>query len=309
MDYPEVDKALRELLGPKLEAFNGAFLHVGHVDIRSSTEQARATKRSIADGILDAIEGPWARKCCSCELEYAIQAPVNAGDNGAAWFKISVERPTDDVRKIMDPQAWSCCDPENFDSSYLTNPTSCSKSGAHPACTASNPTVGGSLPTHGTAWGCRVLYENFHMTFVTGTPSSDLRNRNLLQFQASTPDASSYLLDYGLCQSIDSTVDGNPCTKGGIDMDCGFSVTSDTGGPGTSTTVSGTKYLHFLDPGLDAWLDPGFRQMIDQTAYEYVCCGSTSMPDTCPKCLDTVVAPKVPDAPFCTQQTQQQSCP
>jgi hypothetical protein len=297
----EIDTALRTINAP-MAALAEAFLAAGHLDIAGNSEQARANKRWLALRVLDSDigGGPWRGKCCSCLEEY----DVDEGPTGMAWFRIKVERPLADIRKVIDPQTWDCCLPERFEDAYLLEDDQCTDVAPQPACPTapSKPDEDTSPPAVGTAWGCRVLYEHFQTTVnVLGIPRTTY-SRNQLQLEAWETDVA-YLVDYGLCQSIDGSSDGTSCSPDGLDADCGYAAASPStaGKPSGPTRLDGVKFLGFTDATLDVMLDPILRQLMEATAEEGVCCGISEPAGKCPECLQPIVNEKfVPTTRLCS---------
>jgi hypothetical protein len=305
----EVQKALLELEAPlqelteELISFRNHMMLLGdeaelgfppeatpeHCDLHEgcqSEQLAQPLKEEIAYLAMNkAKDSKWKPRCCACTEVWKIEPAQGAAKamdpaanlTGEVYFRIRVERSYDEIKKTMDPQGWDECHGDFFSATYLADDDSC-KSDATPT----------PLPTQppGSAWSA-ALFEHFRITYPPKTSCSpnETRFQNVLRICARENNSKDlYSIDYGLCRSIDSSISCDP-EPGGIVTDCGRVESTPLGVSGTR--MYGTKHLAFsprkIEHGLQYWLRPMLKALIDEAREEGVCCGMTSAV-TCSGC-------------------------
>jgi hypothetical protein len=281
-----------EAIGAPLEELARQFIGRRREFRIPPTEEEIGTKQWLAYEGLNQTVGPWQPKCCACLRAWDVDPKPDPADKVAMlYFKIAVTRPQAKIQKLLDPQSWSSCSPQFFESSWATKRGLCSSPcKAGKSCGNDQPQSLPSPPPIGSEWKGR-LFEHFRHTYLPGAKcvgfpghQNETSVRNKMCVEASKIKTTGltgevYQVDYGVCGSIDSSMGDCLCETGGVDVDCGRTQTWIRTTSPESVWVSGVKYLKFSkrqkDYDLDAWTPVGLNMMKDEIVEDGVCCSIT----------------------------------
>jgi hypothetical protein len=230
------------------------------------------------------------RTCCPC-IEMCQVGPW--GRVAVAEFQIDVNRDSQCLFHVIDPQCWPSVTLLNFKQTFVVDGAACT--GGIPTCRSgqtcdpllAQPVAMAMAGSPTVPW-CGLLYEEF-LADAAGT-TSDLQN--VLKVATAKATDKTYRVDYGLCEArgwniCDTTPKTPSCASGtcGIVYDCGFAHVADQPAAGTSS-LFGTKRVQFVgglkgDP--NAWAPIALEVMVKETALAACTNSSTSSRTTCGK--------------------------